>query len=235
MTHPEHDRPDAEPDLLTFLASSVHDMKNSVSMLIGGMQKILSSADRQSFPDYDDLTQMTYEARRINNNLVQLLTLYKLGSHLYPFDPREIAVEEFLQQTSEQTGALLKSRNVALEVDAPADLYWYFDEDLVASVIGNAFSNAVRYTKDRVRLSAAVHDGMLEIRIEDNGRGYTDEMLEQGREPTRKADFQGSSTGLGLYFSAVIAQLHRNQGRCGDIRLDNGGALGGGCFLVRLP
>lgn len=157
------------PDMLTFLASSVHDMKNSVSMLIGGMQKILAASDPKSFPDYDDLTQMTYEARRINANLVQLLTLYKLGEHLYPFDPQEIAAHGFLTHVADQAGVLLRARTVSLDVDAPADLYWYFDEDLVGNVIGNAFSNAVRYTRDRVRLSARVDDGMLEIRIEDNG------------------------------------------------------------------
>lgn len=235
MIDPDPIPRDAEPDMLTFLASSVHDMKNSVSMLIGGMQKILAAADPQAFPAYDDLTQMTYEARRINSNLVQLLTLYKLGKQLYPFDPQDIALTEFLGHMADQTGALLKSRAVELEVVAPPDLYWYFDEDLVGSVIGNAFSNAVRYTKDRVRLSADIQDGLLEIRIEDNGRGYTPEMLDQGREPIRRVDFQGSSTGLGLYFSAVIAQLHRNRGRSGDIRLENGGAFGGGCFVLRLP
>ena len=223
------------PDMLTFLASSVHDMKNSVSMLIGGMQKILAASDPKSFPDYDDLTQMTYEARRINANLVQLLTLYKLGEHLYPFDPQEIAAHGFLTHVADQAGVLLRARTVSLDVDAPADLYWYFDEDLVGNVIGNAFSNAVRYTRDRVRLSARVDDGMLEIRIEDNGRGYTPEMLEQGRMACRPVDFDGGSTGLGLYFSAVIARLHRNHGRSGDLRLENGGALGGGCFVLRLP
>ena len=109
------------------------------------------------------------------------------------------------------------------------------DEELVGNVIGNAFSNAVRYTKDRVRLSARVEDGMLEIRIEDNGRGYTEEMLEQGRMASRPVDFDGGSTGLGLYFSSVIAQLHRNRGRAGQIRLENGGAFGGGCFILTLP
>jgi signal transduction histidine kinase len=225
----------ADPDMLTFLASSVHDMKNSVSMLIGGMQKILSASDPQSFPAYEDLTQMTYEARRINSNLVQLLTLYKLGEHLYPFDPQELAVEEFLHHASEQAGALLKTRSVTLEVDAPPDLYWYIDEELVGNVIGNAFSNAVRYTKDRVRLSAHVEDGLLEIRIEDNGRGFTEAMLEQGRMACRPVDFDGGSTGLGLYFSSVIAQLHRNRGRVGQVRLSNGGAFGGGCFILTLP
>lgn len=235
MSDPENDSSELQPDMLTFLASSVHDMKNSVSMLIGGLQKILSTADPKTFPAFDDLTQMAYETGRINGNLVQLLTLYKLGKHLYPFDPQEIAVDEFLRQVAEQAGPQLTSRAVALEVEAAPELYWYFDEDLVTSVIGNAFSNAVRYTRTRVRLSAVVDDGCLEIRIEDDGRGYPAEMLEQGRQPVGGIDFQANSTGLGIYFSTVIARLHRNRGRHGSIRLDNGSCFGGGCFALRLP
>lgn len=224
-----------EPDMTTFLASSVHDMKNSVSMLIGSLQKVLSSVDPATFPGHADLAQMTYEAKRINNNLVQLLTLYKIGQQLYPFDPKEISVADFLSEIAGQAAGMLNSRNVTLEVEADPDLYWYFDEDLITGVIGNAFTNAVRYTKDRARLSARVADGALEIRIEDDGRGYSPEMLVQGAEPLRTVDFTTGSTGLGLYFSAVVARMHHNRGRSGEIRLENGGDLGGGCFLLRLP
>lgn len=225
----------AEPDMATLLASSVHDMKNSVSMLIGGLQKVLASVSPESFPGHADLAHMTYEARRINNNLVQLLTLYKVGQQIYPFDPKEIWVEEFLHGIAEQSSGMLKSQNVTLEVAADSDLYWYFDEDLITGVIGNAFTNAVRYTKARTRLSARVDNGALEIRIEDDGCGYSAEMLAQGREPLRTVDFTTGSTGLGLYFSAVVARMHRNRGQSGEMRLENGGDLGGGCFVLRLP
>lgn len=224
-----------QADMLTFLASSVHDMKNSVSMLIGGLHKTLSANDPITFAGYDDLTQMTYEAERINANLVQLLTLYKLGEELYPFDPKEISVQEFLQQVAGQSGRWIESRHVALEVVCPDDLLGFFDEDLVGSVIGNAFSNAVRYTKDRVRLSAQMVGDFLEIAIDDNGRGYTPAMLEQGRQAAAHSSFDGSSTGLGLYFSAAIANLHGNRGRRGELHLENTGALGGGRFILRLP
>jgi hypothetical protein len=29
--------------------------------------------------------------------------------------------------------------------------------------------------------------------------------------------------------------MHRHRADCGQIRLENGGALGGGCFILRLP
>jgi len=222
-------------DMATFLASSAHDMKNSISLLIRGLEGILGQADARSFTGYDDLAQMTYEAKRVNSNLIQLLTLYKIGQDIYPFDPQPVALADFVDLIAAQSSELLKSQGVALEFESATDLYWDFDEDLIAGVVGNAFNNAIHYTRDRVRLSAREVDGQLELRIEDNGRGYPQHMLDECAECMRGVDFVSGSTGLGLYFSAIVARTHRHRGQHGEIRLENGGTLGGGCFILRLP
>ena len=191
----------------SFLASSVHDMKNSVSMLIGGLEKTLAMADSENLTTYAELVQMNHEAKRINSNLIQLLTLYKLGQKIYPFDPQSIGVEDFLNSLAGQNGELLKSHGIALEIHADPALYWYFDEDLISGVIGNALNNAMRYTRDCIRLIAKENKGMLELRIEDNGSGYPAFMLQESVDNMRGVDFQGGSTGLGLYFSSAVARL----------------------------
>jgi signal transduction histidine kinase len=227
--------PGAATDMTTFLASSVHDMKNSVSLLISGLEKTLAATSPGTLSTYGELAQMTYEAKRINHNLVQLLTLYKLGQNLYPFDAQDIALDDFLRGVADQAASLLSSQGIELELSVPPDLYWNFDEDLVTGVIGNAFSNAIRYTGRRVRLSADTVDKFLEIRIEDDGAGYSAEMIDQTLAAQRGTSFLTGSTGLGLHFSAKVVDLHRNRGRRGEIRLQNGGTYGGGCFVIRLP
>lgn len=219
----------------TFLASSVHDMKNSVSMLIGGLEKTLAMADSANLTTYSELVQMNHEAKRINSNLIQLLTLYKMGQKIYPFDPQSICVEDFLCSMAAQNRALLKSHNIALEIHADPALYWYFDEDLVSGVISNALNNAMRYTTDCIRLIANENKGVLELRVEDNGSGYPEAMLQESVGNMRGVDFQGGSTGLGLYFSSAVARLHHNHAQCGEVMLENGGSLEGGCFVLRLP
>jgi len=47
--------------------------------------------------------------------------------------------------------------------------------------------------------------------------------------------FSSNSSGLGLYFSSEVARMHRHRQRTGAIALENGGELGGGCFVLRLP
>lgn len=221
-------------DMTTVLASSVHDMKNSLNLLISGLEKTLASTSRDTLSTHGELSQMTHEAKRIKRNLVQMLTLYKLDHHLYPFDPQDCAVDDFLLGIAEQSSRLLEAQGIEIELDLPTDLYWPLDEELVASAIGNGIGNAMRYAKGRIRLGAAVSDGWLEIRVEDDGPGYSRQIVE-GVSVRRDIGLDTGSTGLGLHFSAKVAHLHRNRGRRGEIRLENGGSQGGGCFVLRLP
>ena len=78
-------------------------------------------------------------------------------------------------------------------------------------------------------------DGELEIRVEDNGSGYPAFVIEAGEAVNKGVNFSSGSTGLGLYFAAMVAKLHKNRDKTGSMRLENGGEYGGGCFILRLP
>lgn len=222
-------------NMANFLVSSVHDMKNSVSMLICGLDKVLTSAEAVHLSTHAELVQMNHEAKRINNRLIQLLTLYKLGQKIYPFDPQSICLDDFLRTTVAQYAQLLKFHGIHLEVHVHPDLYWYFDEDLISGVIGNALNNAMRHAHHRIAISALECEGQLTLRVEDDGNGYPVELLQGNGNVMQSVDFHGGSTGLGLYFSVMVAHMHRNHGSRGELHLENGGSLQGACFVLHLP
>ena len=223
------------PDTTEFLASSVHDMKNSISILIDGLERVLGQVSPESFPAYRDMVHMTYEAKRINSNLIQLLTVYKVGKNIYPFDPLPQSIDEFTLNIFSQQAPLLQSQGITMELDYDKTLYWQFDEDLVGGVICHALNNAGRYTKDKVKLVIRKYHEMLELRVDDNGSGFPAHMVQEGIAAMHGTNFQGGSTGLGLYFSAMVAKMHFRKGKTGEISLENGGAYGGACFVLRLP
>lgn len=230
----------ATPELFLFLASTVHDMKNSLSVVSGTLESLLAEAHGKDHPGYVKMAQMLYQSKRMNDNLIQLLALYKqVGKPGYPFDVQAVMVSQLVEQVAAQEQILLDSQGITLELDFPAGLIWHFDEDLVLGVLGQAINNAIRYTRDRIRLSAAARDGWLELRVEDNGSGFSAALLEAGLEAmsgqTGGVNFATNSTGLGLYFSSEVAKMHRHRERAGSIALENGGALRGGCFILRLP
>lgn len=224
------------PDLHLFMAAAAHDMKNSVSMLSGTLEYLLSDPSTRLAPEYRQMAHMLYETKRLNNNLIQLLALYKeIGSASFPFDPQPLAMAQFIEDVAAQNQILFDCKGIAFTAETPDELVWNFDEDLVIGVVGNALNNAIHYTDDRVRLAVAKVDGFLEIRVEDNGRGYPPPLLEASMAQNAGVNFLSGSTGLGLYFANVVAQMHTHRGRSGSVMLENGGAWGGGCFVLRLP
>jgi two-component system sensor histidine kinase SenX3 len=230
------------PDLFLFLASTVHDMKNSISVLSGTMETLLASADAtfKESKAYGEMSQMLYQTKRLNDNLIQLLGLYKqVGTSEYPLDIQLNYVTDLVEQVIASERVLLESKGITLDYDVDPDLVWHFDEDLLIGVLGNAINNAVRYTNARIKLDIIQVDGYLEIRVEDDGRGYPANMLESGAIAMSGkrggVNFLTNSTGLGLFFSSEVLKMHKHRERHGGLRLENGGAYGGGCFVLRLP
>ncbi len=220
------------------MASSIHDMKNSLNVQISALEKIAAQCKAHcDMQDYTDLGGVIYQANRMNANLIQLLSLYKLDKAIYPVDIAECPVAELVEDALAMYRPVMAFKDIGVEVDCDAGCYWYLDRDLMAGVLLNALNNAFHYTRDKIRIAARIDGGCLELRVEDNGQGYPAHMLRDERVNASAAgvNFRTGSTGLGFYFSAQVARVHRNGGRQGMLIIENGGAWGGGCFVVRLP
>lgn len=84
-------------------------------------------------------------------------------------------------------------------------------------------------------MSARQDGDYLRFCIEDNGEGYPVHLLDADLDSPDKFDWVTGNTGLGLYFVAAVAGLHKNKGRKGFVRIDNDSELGGACFSLYLP
>jgi signal transduction histidine kinase len=219
------------------IASSIHDMKNSVNVQTNSLEKIAHDAkERGDVASFNALIGVIAQAHRLNANLVQLLSLYKFGKSIYPLNIEEHSVTEVIESALQLTRSVADFKGILVEVDCPTNCYGYFDRDLLTGVLLNALNNAVSYTKDKILVRAVMTDGMLQLRVEDNGSGYPAGMLQSDSVSANKGvNFFSGSTGLGFYFSSQVALLHHNNGRTGSLTIENGGAYGGGCFVVTLP
>lgn len=228
-------RAEKDIDFPAFLASMAHDMKNSLSMLLSTLDEVFSHCTSQNCPSHRPLSQMQYEATRVNNNLIQLLTLYKMDNEQLSINISQYPVLDFLEESVLQNKPLLDYKGIEVSVECDDDLTWFFDRNLIAGVINNVLNNAFRYAKNRIKLRAEDRAGWLVLRIEDDGRGYPEDMLGAAGESSTGVSFRTGSTGLGLYFASIVALAHTNRDREGSVSLSNGGEYGGGCFTITLP
>jgi len=227
---------DSDLDFSLVLGNAVHDMKNSVAMLLGAVDGINEICPQQDPVVEAAIGQLRYEGKRLSNNLVQLLTLYRINDERYSLNLDEQDVAEVLEECFLENEGLLSLKGIGLEMDCDEELLWFFDRSLITGLINSVINNAYKYTRDRIRIGARrTADNFLVFTVEENGEGYPQALLHA--EPTTQTgiDFATGSTGLGLYFASTIAAMHRHQGRCGYLTTSNEGIDGGGCFSLFLP
>jgi K+-sensing histidine kinase KdpD len=221
-------------DFSMLLASSIHDMKNSLGMLLSSLGEMMEEYPAGNEDQHRRYEILQGEASRINNDLVYLLGLYRYENNQLQAREAEVYVEEFIQQQLAYGEPLLSTRSINVEVNCDPDLLWYFDEELLSGLFNNVLVNAIKYTKDKIEISAVEEDGVLKLTLADNGAGFPPPMIAAPEDYHRGIDFGNGSTKLGLYFAAQIARMHSSKGRHGHIQLANQ-EQGGGVFTVVLP
>ena len=220
-------------DFSMVLASAVHDMKNSLGMLLNSLDE-LRSEQEGALGESSRFNTLQYEAERMHNDLVQLLGIYRLGENNLSAHIEEHFVPDFLSGHLARHTPLLEGLGIDCSVEAEK-INGFFDEDLLTGTLNNTINNAIRYTKSKIRLTAGERDGYPVIGVEDDGKGYPESMQHTGTLSFKSLDFKSGSTSLGLFFASSVAKLHSDGKRTGAIKLHNRGSLGGGVFEIWLP
>lgn len=221
-------------DFSTVIASTVHDMKNSLAMLMQAHAQWLARLpEQQNAPEQGVID---YQFAHLNGMLVQLLGLYKLGINQLPLQPAYHELDDFIEAQLVSHQDVFKSRGIsaAYEVD-PLSPLGFFDRELIASVLANCINNAIRHARHALLISVSDEEGQVVLSINDDGEGYPQGMIERQADYVQGINQSSGSTGLGLYFAGRIAELHQRNGVCGHTRISNGGPLGGGLFKLYLP
>lgn len=139
-------------DFSMVLASAVHDMKNSLGMLLNSLDE-LRTEYQDSLGTSKRFNTLHYEAERMHNDLVQLLGIYRLGENNLSAHIDEHFVPDFLNEHLARHTPLLEGLGIQYQV-ASEDISGFFDEDLLTGVLNNTINNAIRYTRTLIRLTA---------------------------------------------------------------------------------
>mgnify|MGYP000580119407 FL=1 len=224
-----------EPDFSLIIASAVHDMKNSLGMLLHSVDSMCDELPEE-WRKKPNVATVQYEAERVNSYLVQLLGLYRLQNKLLSLHIDEYYLQDLLDEQAAHYTQIFQSKNIDLSISVERNLTWFFDREIILGVLNNALNNASRYTKSNIEITAKIDGKFLLIEIHDDGKGYPEKLLAAPPgEILNDINFNTGSTSLGIYFAAMVTKLHVQGDLHGHIKLSNGGRLGGGVFSIYLP
>ncbi len=221
-------------DLETLLASCLHDIKNALGLLLGNLEQLQTNGTG-SAPAGTSLSRLRLHGEQIRLNLVQLLALYRLRSEDQLVDVQEHNLLDFIEECIAPFEECFAEKGIAISIECDETAHWYFDADLIGAVVANALHNLYHQARTRVCFKVETDRHGLKLSVIDDGAGFPDTVLNDAAAHRGRIQFHSGSTGLGLYFSQMIARAHRNRGECGWIRLDNQGIEHGARFVLYLP
>ncbi len=182
-----------------FTAHAAHALRTPLA----GMDAQLAAALRECAPEQRARLQRTREAAgRLRSVVTALLTLFRSGVdlELQPF----------------RVGELISRLPIdALTIEVGSDCTLIADMNLLAAAVLNLLDNSVRHGAKVVRVSAQRDQGVVCIRLQDDGTGMSAEQSNKLQNALERQDYQGHM-GLGLMLADLIARAHHGRLRIVD-------------------
>ena len=216
-----------------FISMITHDLKNPLTSIIGYCSLLLSGA-------YGDIAkEILPPLQGINTNAERLLDLIndflvvnKISAEGLKLDRQAIQLNSLLEHLSDNVQAQLEIKKIHFSLRLDADIPPVVCDALqIERVINNLLSNAVKFTPmgGGISIASGTDEDWVWFAVSDTGKGIPQEQQEGVFEKYSRVDKKTEGTGLGLFITKSIVDLHQ-----GLIELESAPGEGS-TFTVRLP
>ena len=199
-----------------FSYAMVHDMKSPLSSIIMGA-RFLHSGKVDDKPDIKEkyFTIIESEADHLLALVNKLLTISKLENKKLILNKLSINLEPIIEDLIEKAKAKTEKK-----IDFIVDLlskHVLADEQYLTEAISNLIDNAIKYSKEDIKISITSHstDKYVLLKVRDNGIGISkeDQLIifdKFGRAAIHEHNRKGgvSGFGLGLNYVDQVMQAH---------------------------
>ena len=199
-----------------FSYAMVHDMKSPLSSIIMGA-RFLHSGKVDDKPQIKEkyYSIIESEAEHLLALVNKLLTISKLENKKLILNKQQVNLESIIDDLVEKAKAKT-TKNIDFTVDLLTK-HVLADEQYLAEAISNLIDNAIKYSKDEIKISITSHqnDKYVLLKVRDNGIGISKEdqriifdKFERAavHEHNRKGGVSGF--GLGLNYVDQVMQAH---------------------------
>ncbi|MFX1376820.1 MAG: PAS domain S-box protein [Promethearchaeota archaeon] len=222
------------------LSRTSHELKTPLVSIKGYADLLLNQHyEELDFYTISILHEIKQGCSRLESLIEDLLETSKLESGEIKLNKIEDDLSFLIRFCVKDLKGLVETRNHNLILDIKEKMITYFEKERIYEVIINLLSNAIKYSPPNgiITIRSKVKKGYYVVSIRDTGIGLTNE--EKGKifkkfgkveRYGQGLDVDSEGSGLGLYISKKIIELHD-----GNIWVKSKGRKKGSTFYFSLP
>jgi len=222
------------------LSRTSHELKTPLVSIKGYADLLLT----QHYEELDFYTiSMLHEIKqgcsRLESLIKDLLETSKLESGEIHLIKTKEDLAFLIRFCVKDLKGLVETRNHELILDINDEMMTFFEKERIYEVVMNLISNAIKYTPEngKITIRSEIQNGNYVVSVQDTGIGLTDEEKTKIFKKFGKVERYGQGldvisegTGLGLYISKKIIELHE-----GNMWVESEGRKQGSMFYFSLP
>lgn len=216
---------------LNFFTNVTHEFRTPLAIIQGAVDKLADHADRP--PSKAALQTAKRGTKRLLKLVNQLMEFRKVTTGNMRLSVERGDIIAFVRDIYRDFWSLSRQKGQQITFTPFAKSHeMTFDRQMVEAMVYNLLSNAVKYTPERGSIAVAVRlaGGRIEISVEDNGPGISDEHRQRMFKPFMEGYASQGGMGIGLYNAYQMARLHK-----GTLSYRRKGPEGGSVFTISLP
>jgi signal transduction histidine kinase len=212
----------------SFVADASHELRTPLAHLRAEVELALESP-REREELEAALRSVGAETDRLSQLAADLLLLARLDKGTIPIRRDDVELGELLEGVARRFRRRAAESGRAIETAARGEAR--VDRLRIAQALGNLIENSLRHGAGTIGLSAAEHDGTLELVVTDEGPGFPSEFVPNAFERFSVAERSRGSGGAGLGLAIVAAVASTHGGAAGIAQRASGGAA----VSIRIP
>jgi two-component system sensor histidine kinase KdpD len=213
----------------TVLNSLSHELRTPIAAIIGAADNLQLNKNLSQENKDQLINEISKASLRLNQQVENLLNISRLESgHIKPkndwCDIVELVYEVVKRVEENNSGRKI---NIHLKQDIP---FCSLDKGMMEQVLYNLLNNAAVHTEPecRIDIAAGFHADLLEIIIEDSGKGFSNtDRKDVFNKFSREKSRENTGSGLGL---SIVKGFTEALG--GNIELENGNSRGAKFTMV---
>ena len=185
-----------------FIANVSHEIKTPLAVIqnyaFALNNKNLTEEEKTKY-----LANLQESCKKLNNLVMNILKLNKLenqrlSKEITKFNLSELVIEQILQ--FEQ---IINDRAITLDCDIEEDIIINSEANYIELILNNLINNAIKFTKDTIKITLKKKQDSFIIVVKDNGCGMNEETGKHIFEKFYQGDTSRSKQGNGLGLALV--------------------------------